>query len=147
MYCPFCGHTDTKVIDSRITEDGGAIRRRRECEKCGERFSTYEEMVLLNITVVKRDGRKEAYEREKVEQGIKRALEKRPISHEEFRNVINRIERDIQVLRKEEIKSSEIGEIVMKELKNLDEVAYIRFASVYKSFKDVKSFEKELKKL
>jgi len=147
MYCPFCGHTDTKVIDSRLTEDGGAIRRRRECEKCGERFSTYEEMVLLNISVVKRDGRKEAYEREKTEQGIKRALEKRPISHEEFRNLINRIERDIQVLRKEEIKSSEIGGIVMKELKTLDEVAYIRFASVYKSFKDVKSFERELKKL
>ncbi|HLA25679.1 MAG TPA: transcriptional regulator NrdR [Patescibacteria group bacterium] len=147
MFCPFCGHTDTKVIDSRLTEDGGAIRRRRECEKCGERFSTYEEMVLLNISVVKRDGRKEAYEREKTEQGIKRALEKRPISHEEFRNLINRIERDIQVLRKEEIKSSEIGGIVMKELKTLDEVAYIRFASVYKSFKDVKSFERELKKL
>lgn len=147
MFCPFCGHTDTKVIDSRITEDGGAIRRRRECEKCGERFSTYEEMVLLNIMVVKRDDRKEAYEREKVEQGIKRALEKRPISHEGFKNLINRIERDIQVLRKEEIKSSEIGEIVMKELKTLDEVAYIRFASVYKSFKDVKSFERELKKL
>src|SRR3990167_5434031 len=104
MFCPFCGHTDTKVIDSRLTEDGGAIRRRRECEKCGERFSTYEEMVLLNIMVVKRDDRKEAYEREK-------------------------------------------GEIVMKELKTLDEVAYIRFASVYKSFKDVKSFERELKKL
>ena len=147
MFCPVCGHTDTKVIDSRLTEDGGAIRRRRECEKCGERFSTYEEMVLLNISVVKRDGRKEAYEREKTEQGIKRALEKRPISHEEFRNLINRIERDIQVLRKEEIKSSEIGGIVMKELKTLDEVAYIRFASVYKSFKDVKSFERELKKL
>jgi len=147
MFCLFCGHTDTKVIDSRLTEDGGAIRRRRECEKCGERFSTYEEMVLLNISVVKRDGRKEAYEREKTEQGIKRALEKRPISHEEFRNLINRIERDIQVLRKEEIKSSEIGGIVMKELKTLDEVAYIRFASVYKSFKDVKSFERELKKL
>jgi len=147
MFCPFCGHIDTKVIDSRLTEDGGAIRRRRECEKCGERFSTYEEMVLLNISVVKRDGRKEAYEREKTEQGIKRALEKRPISHEEFRNLINRIERDIQVLRKEEIKSSEIGGIVMKELKTLDEVAYIRFASVYKSFKDVKSFERELKKL
>jgi len=147
MFCPFCGHTDTKVIDSRLTEDGGAIRRRRECEKCGERFSTYEEMVLLNIMVVKRDDRKEAYEREKVEQGIKRALEKRPISQEGFRNLINRIERDIQVLRKEEIKSSEIGEIVMKELKTLDEVAYIRFASVYKSFKDVKSFERELKKL
>ena len=147
MFCPFCGHTDTKVIDSRLTEDGGAIRRRRECEKCGERFSTYEEMVLLNIMVVKRDDRKEAYEREKVEQGIKRALEKRPISQEGLRNLINRIERDIQVLRKEEIKSSEIGEIVMKELKTLDEVAYIRFASVYKSFKDVKSFERELKKL
>ena len=147
MFCLFCGHTDTKVIDSRLTEDGGAIRRRRECEKCRERFSTYEEMVLLNISVVKRDGRKEAYEREKTEQGIKRALEKRPISHEEFRNLINRIERDIQVLRKEEIKSSEIGGIVMKELKTLDEVAYIRFASVYKSFKDVKSFERELKKL
>ena len=147
MFCLFCGHTDTKVIDSRLTEDGGAIRRRRECEKCGERFSTYEEMVLLNISVVKRDGRKEAYEREKTEQGIKRSLEKRPISHEEFRNLINRIERDIQVLRKEEIKSSEIGGIVMKELKTLDEVAYIRFASVYKSFKDVKSFERELKKL
>ena len=147
MFCPFCGHIDTKVIDSRLTEDGGAIRRRRECEKCGERFSTYEEMVLLNISVVKRDGRKEAYEREKTEQGIKRGLEKRPISHEEFRNLINRIERDIQVLRKEEIKSSEIGGIVMKELKTLDEVAYIRFASVYKSFKDVKSFERELKKL
>lgn len=135
------------MIDSRLVSDGGAIRRRRECEKCGERFSTYEEMVLLNITVVKRDGRKEAYDREKIEHGIKKAIEKRPISHEEFQNLINRIERDIQVLRKDEVKSIEIGAIVMKRMKEVDEVAYIRFASVYKSFKDVKSFERELKKL
>ncbi|HLC99536.1 MAG TPA: transcriptional regulator NrdR [Patescibacteria group bacterium] len=147
MYCPFCGNKDTRVIDSRLVSDGGAIRRRRECEKCGERFSTYEEMVLLNITVVKRDGRKEAYDREKIEHGIKKAIEKRPISHEEFQNLINRIERDIQVLRKDEVKSIEIGAIVMKRMKEVDEVAYIRFASVYKSFKDVKSFERELKKL
>src|SRR3989344_6627277 len=147
MYCPFCGNKDTRVIDSRLVSDGGAIRRRRECEKCRERFSTYEEMVLLNITVVKRDGRKEAYDREKIEHGIKKAIEKRPISHEEFQNLINRIERDIQVLRKDEVKSIEIGAIVMKRMKEVDEVAYIRFASVYKSFKDVKSFERELKKL
>jgi len=147
MKCPACHFRETKVLDSRSVSDALAIRRRRECLKCGFRFSTYEEVEILNLTVIKRDGRKDNYSREKLERGLRKALEKRPITGDEFKRLISNIERDIQMQAKDEIKSREIGEIVMKGLKKLDEVAYIRFASVYQAFKDVKSFEQELKRL
>jgi transcriptional repressor NrdR len=148
MHCPVCSHEDTKVIDTRLASDGTSIRRRRECDKCGYRFSTNEEVELLDVRVVKRDGKSEAYEREKIERGLRRALEKRSHTNAEFRGLIHAIERDIQrTVGGGEIKSSQIGEIVMNRLKEFDQVAYIRFASVYRSFEDVKSFKKELEEL
>jgi len=147
MKCPACNHKDTKVLDSRMVSGGLAVRRRRECLKCSFRFSTYEEVEILDLIIIKRDGSKVQYSREKLESGLRKALEKRPITHEEFKKLVNNIERDVQLKRKRELKSSEIGEIVMKWLKKLDEVAYIRFASVYRSFKDVKTFYRELDKL
>ncbi len=147
MKCPACHHLETKVIDSRIASDGLAIRRRRECLKCNFRFSTREEVEILNLTVVKRDGHKEPYSREKLERGLRRALEKRPITNDEFKKLVNNVERDIQIRSRDEIKSSQIGEIVMKRLKKVDQVAYIRFASVYQSFKDAKTFQQELNRL
>jgi transcriptional repressor NrdR len=147
MKCPACHHFDTKVIDSRVATDGITIRRRRQCQKCSFRFSTREEMELLDLTITKRDGRKETYSREKLAAGLRKALEKRPITADEFKKLISNIEKDIQLKKKDEIKSSEIGEIVIKRLAKVDEVAYIRFASVYKSFKDVKTFQRELAKL
>ena len=147
MRCLACLHPDTRVTDSRLVNDGMAIRRRRACEKCGFRFSTYEEAEILNLTVVKRNGAREPYSREKLESGIKRSFQKRPITEENFKKLINRIERDIQTLGKQEVTSGQIGEIVMKHMKRADDVAYIRFASVYRSFKDVESFMRELSSL
>lgn len=147
MRCPVCYYEDSKVIDSRVASDGLSIRRRRECLKCGFRFSTYEEVEILDLTVVKRDGRKESYYREKIVKGLKRALEKRPITEDNFKKLINSIERDLQILRKNEVTAGEIGQIVMKNLKRFDQVAYIRFASVYESFKDAHEFRLELNKL
>lgn len=147
MKCPVCYFLDTKVVDSRAAADGLSIRRRRECLKCGFRFSTYEEVEILELTIVKRDGRKEGYSREKLVKGLRRAFEKRPITEERFKKLINLIERDLQALRKSEILSEQIGLIVMKQLKKADQVAYIRFASVYQSFKDAQSFKRELNKL
>jgi transcriptional repressor NrdR len=147
MKCPVCYFADTKVVDSRAAADGLSIRRRRECLKCGFRFSTYEEVEILDLTIVKRDGRKENYNREKLIKGLRRAFEKRPVTDEKFKKLISLIERDIQVLRKSEIISSQIGQIVMKHLKKIDQVAYIRFASVYQSFKDAQTFKRELNKL
>lgn len=147
MKCPVCYYQDTKVVDSRAAADGLSIRRRRECLKCGFRFSTYEEVEILDITVVKRDGRKESYSRDKVIKGLRRAFEKRPITEERFKKLINLIERDIQALRKNEIIADQIGQIIMKHLKKVDQVAYIRFASVYQSFKDAQTFKRELNKL
>lgn len=147
MKCPVCYYQDTKVVDSRVASDGLSIRRRRECLKCGFRFSTYEEMEILDLTLVKRDGRKENYNREKLVKGLRRSLEKRPITEEKFKKLVNSIERDLQVLRKSEITSNQVGQIVMKNLKKADEVAYIRFASVYQSFKDAHTFQRELNKL
>lgn len=144
MYCPVCGHTDTKVVDSRLSPDGTSIRRRRSCETCEYRFSTLEEIELLDITVVKRDGHREAYSREKMERGLKRALEKRQHIDAEFRSLVQSIERDIQRRKSSEITSADIGEIVMEQLKTFDKVAYVRFASVYRSFEDVKTFRDEL---
>jgi transcriptional repressor NrdR len=147
MRCPVCYFQDTKVVDSRVAADGLSIRRRRECLKCGYRFSTYEEVEILDLTIVKRDGRKETYVRDKLIKGLRRALEKRPITVEKFKKLVSLIERDLQVMRKNEILSDQIGQIVMKQLKKIDQVAYIRFASVYESFKDAQSFKKELNKL
>ena len=147
MYCPICNYKDTKVVDSRLAAEGMAIRRRRECEKCSYRFSTVEEVTLLDITVVKRDGRREAYSREKLIHGLQKALEKRPYTEAAFQKLIHQIERDIQKKWRGELTSLQIGEILMKWLKKFDKVAYIRFASVYRSFEDVATFERELKQL
>lgn len=135
------------MVDSRVAADGLSIRRRRECLKCGYRFSTYEEVEILDLSIVKRDGRKENYTRDKLVKGLRRALEKRPITEEKFKRLVSLIERDLQALRKSEILSDQIGQAVMKQLKKIDQVAYIRFASVYESFKDVQSFKRELNKL
>ncbi len=147
MHCPACNSADTKVVDSRMSGDGMSIRRRRECERCGHRFSTLESLEILELTVVKRDGSRQPYSRDKMEGGLRRALEKRPITGDDFRHLVNLIERDIQKLKKDEVTSKEIGEIVMHRLQQFDKVAYIRFASVYRSFEDVKTFERELKRL
>ncbi len=147
MKCPICYYDDTKVVDSRVSSDGFSIRRRRECLKCGFRFSTYEGIEILDLIIVKRDGRREAYSREKLISGLKKSLEKRPVTEERFKKLINAIERDLQKLRKNEITSKQVGKIVMKNLKKVDQIAYIRFASVYESFKDVHTFQRELNKL
>jgi transcriptional repressor NrdR len=146
MLCPAC-KKETKVIDSRVAQDGFSVRRRRECEVCDERFSTIEEMELLDITVVKRDGHREAYDREKMEQGIRLSLRKRPYTNESFRTLVSQIERDIQKRRKREIKSDEIGEVVMHQLRTFDKVGYIRFASIYRSFTDISGFAREIQSL
>jgi transcriptional repressor NrdR len=147
MVCPFCGHDDTKVVDSRDTNDGRAIRRRRECEKCQARFSTYEEMEIMKLTVIKRDGSKQDYDRTKIEIGIHKALEKRPVSEEKISKTIGDIEYEIQARESVEITSKEIGKLILEKLKDLDDVAYLRFASVYKSFKNADSFRKEMEKM
>jgi transcriptional repressor NrdR len=144
MRCPICNAADTKVVDSRLTGDGIGIRRRRECEKCGHRFSTVERVELLDFAVVKRDGRREMYRREKAASGLRKALEKRPYTEDQFQKLLGEIERDILRTKKDEITSREIGEIVMNRLKHFDKVAYIRFASVYRSFEDVDQFAGEL---
>lgn len=148
MRCPNCDNPDTKVLDSRPVEEGSAIRRRRECEKCGFRFSTYEEIEILDLSVVKRDGASQPYSREKLERGIQRAFEKREHTDQTFKKIISGVEQDIQKKAKDgQIMSSEIGEIVMKRLKRVDKVAYIRFASVYRQFADVEEFKEVLEKL
>ncbi len=144
MKCPVCNYKETKVLDSRVASDEITIRRRRECLKCGFRFSTYEQVELLELSVIKRDGRKESYSRDKLEQGLRKAFEKRSISDEAFRILINKIERNIQAKKKSEMTSQEIGEIIIKELKKKDPVAYIRFASVYRAFEDLETFQKEI---
>ncbi len=147
MKCPVCHFPDTKVIDSRSASEGLSIRRRRECLKCGFRFSTYEEIEILDLMVVKRDGRKESYDREKIVRGLKKALEKRPITDDCFKKLLHSIERDLQIIKKNEITTNKIGQIIMKHLKKADQVAYIRFASVYEDFKDAQEFRRELNKL
>ncbi len=148
MRCPKCQFEDTKVLDSRPVDDGGAIRRRRECEKCGFRFSTYEEIEILDLNILKKDGRKELFSKEKLERAIRLPLEKRPHTDETLRKLLSSIEIEIQQKANNgEIKSSEIGEIVMKKLRKTDKVAYVRFAAVYRQFEDVEEFKEELKKL
>jgi len=148
MRCIKCQNLDTKVLDSRPVEEGSAIRRRRECEKCEFRFSTYEELEILDLYVIKKDDRKELYSREKLERGIRRAFEKRPHTDDTLRKLVSAIEQDIQKKATGgEIKSIDIGEIVMKRIKKVDKIAYIRFASVYRCFEDVEEFKVELNKL
>lgn len=148
MRCPNCEDQDTKVLDSRPVDEGEAIRRRRECEKCGFRFSTYEEIEILDLTVSKKDGSKEAFSKEKLERSIRLPFDKRPHTDETLRKLLLGIETEIQKKAKDGgIKSSEIGEIVMKKIRKIDKVAYIRFAAVYRQFEDVDEFKEELKKL
>lgn len=147
MHCPACQKEETKVVDSRVIERGTAVRRRRECEKCGHRFSTYEQVELPRLVVVKKDGRRESYQRIKLESGIRRALEKRPVPERRVRETLAEIERELQARGEEEVESRVIGERVMRALQDLDEVAYIRFASVYKAFRDADTFQEELKRL
>ena len=147
MKCPVCYYHDTKVVDSRVASDGLSIRRRRECLKCGFRFSTNEEVEILDLAIIKRNGARESYSREKIVKGLKKSLEKRPITEDNFKKLVHSIERDLQAFRKNEVTSNEVGQIVMKNLKKTDQVAYIRFASVYESFKDAHTFRRELNKL
>lgn len=147
MRCPNCSHEETKVLDSRPLNEGLAIRRRRECSDCSFRFSTHEEMEILDLAVIKSDGRTQAYMREKIESGIRKAFEKRPLTRECFQEMISSVERDIQKLDKDQVTSREIGGLVMKHIKKKDQVAYIRFASVYRQFTDVDEFVKEAQKL
>ena len=147
MKCPFCDNQDTKVIDSRPIEEGKAIRRRRECEECGKRFTTYEKVESNIIMVIKKDGSREAFDRDKVLSGIVKACEKRPVSMAEIEKVVNEIERGLNNMMEKEVKSTFIGELVMEQLKSLDEVAYVRFASVYRQFTDVSTFIKEIEEL
>lgn len=147
MICPYCGGGETKVVDSRDTNDGKAIRRRRECEKCQARFSTYEEIEIMRLTVIKRDGSKQEYDRKKIEIGLRKALEKRPVSEEKINKAIGDIEYEIQAREGSEISSKEIGKMILEKLKEMDDVAYLRFASVYKSFKSADSFRKEMEKM
>lgn len=147
MICPVCHFQDTKVVDSRVINDGMSIRRRRECLKCNFRFSTYEEMEILDLSVVKQDGSKENYSRDKLMKGLRRSFEKRPITEDRFKKLVNSIERDLQAINKGEVSSAKIGIIIMKYLKRIDKVAYIRFASVYQDFKDLETFQEELGKL
>ena len=147
MKCPYCNYEDTKVIDSRPTEDGHAIRRRRGCERCGKRFTTYEKVEESIIMIVKKDGSREAFDRGKLMNGIIRACEKRPVPMATIEGMVDRIERGLNNLMQKEVKSDFIGELVMDELKKVDQVAYIRFASVYRQFTDVETFTKEIQKL
>ncbi len=147
MKCPFCGHTDDKVIDSRCPPDGSAVRRRRECLKCGKRFTTYEVVEEMSLFVVKRDGRRQPFDRKKIFAGIQKACEKRPVSSEKIEELVASVEREIYRRFDREVSSIDIGELIMDKLSRLDEVAYVRFASVYRQFKDVNQFMAELKGL
>ncbi|MBM3200218.1 transcriptional repressor NrdR [Candidatus Woesearchaeota archaeon] len=147
MRCPYCKSTETKVVDKRETQDQKSTRRRRECLKCKKRFTTYERIEQSDLIVIKKDNRREPFSREKLKSGIVKACQKRPVSYESIENVLNEIESQLRKKNKAEVTSKEIGELVMKKLKKLDKVAYIRFASVYREFQDIRSFEKELKSL
>ena len=145
MKCPFCGYKEDKVVDSRATGEESAVRRRRECLKCGKRFTTYEYVEEVSLMVIKKDSRRESFDRKKVLAGIIRACEKRPVSLEKMEEIVTQVERAIQKKSDREVSSSRIGELVMDKLKTLDDVAYVRFASVYRQFKDVGQFMVELK--
>lgn len=145
MKCPYCGYREDKVVDSRATAQRSAVRRRRECLKCGKRFTTYEYVEEVSLMVIKKDGRREPFDRKKILTGIMKACEKRPISMEKMEEIITQVERAIQKKSDREVSSSRIGELVIEKLKALDDVAYVRFASVYRQFKDLGQFMEELK--
>ena len=145
MKCPFCSHENTRVIDSRPAEDKCSIRRRRSCDECGRRFTTYEKIETIPLIIIKKDNNREAYDRSKIEAGVLRACHKRPVSAKQLTNLVDEVENEIANLEEKEIPSQVIGELVMNKLKNLDAVAYVRFASVYREFKDINTFMDELK--
>ena len=147
MKCPYCSNPDTRVVDSRPAEDGTSIRRRRSCDSCGKRFTTYEKVETIPLIIIKKDNTREQYSRMKIENGVIRACYKRPVPAEEIERMIDRIETEVFSLEEKEIPSHVIGEMVMDGLKDLDEVAYVRFASVYREFKDINTFMDELKKM
>ena len=147
MHCPFCGADDTKVIDSRLVAEGDAVRRRRECQSCGERFTTFETAELVMPRVVKSNGIREPFDEEKLRRGMQRALEKRPVGVEEIEASLNRIMHELRSTGERELPSRRVGEAVMRELRKMDGVAYVRFASVYRDFQDVSEFQEEIQKL
>ena len=147
MRCPFCSHDDTKVIDSRLVAEGGQVRRRRECTSCAERYTTYETAELLMPRVIKQNGNREPFDEAKMRSGLLRALEKRPVSIEKIEAVVSQIKHTLQATGEREIESLKIGELVMEQLKLLDQVAFVRFASVYRDFKDLNEFREEIDRL
>ncbi|MFH0871597.1 MAG: transcriptional regulator NrdR [bacterium] len=147
MKCPFCGHDEDRVIDSRSTEEGTAIRRRRECLKCQGRFTSYERVETHPLIVIKQDGRREPFDRQKVLSGIRKACQKRPISTQQIEEIVSEIEKVLSDRMKREVDSTKIGELIMERLQELDQVAYVRFASVYRRFEDASDFVKEVKGL
>ncbi|AYO30366.1 MAG: transcriptional repressor NrdR [Thermoanaerobacteraceae bacterium] len=147
MKCPFCGYLDSKVMDSRPTDEGSIIRRRRECPSCKKRFTTYERIDELPIMVIKKSGNREVFDPHKIINGLIKACEKRPVTMEVLQNIAYDVEKELKNSMEQEVESRKIGEMVMKRLKNVDEVAYVRFASVYRQFKDINSYIEEIKKL
>ena len=147
MKCPFCGHENTRVIDSRPAEDNNSIRRRRVCDECDKRFTTYEKVETIPLIIIKKDNNRETYDRSKIEAGVLRACHKRPISAGQIEKLVDEVETEVFKLEEKEVSSEIIGEYVMEKLKELDMVAYVRFASVYREFKDINTFMDELKKV
>ena len=146
MKCPFCGHIEDRVVDSRESREGDSIRRRRECLKCERRFTSYERIDEIPYMVIKKDGRREPFRREKLDSGVSKACEKRPIPREEIEALIDRVEAKVQTMGQSEVETREVGEIVMEELRGLDQIAYVRFASVYREFRDVNHFMEEIRR-
>ena len=144
MKCPFCSYADSRVIDSRSVDNGTSIRRRRECPECGRRFTTYEKYEETPLLIIKKDGRRELFDSQKLTNGLLKAFEKRPFSYEQIQSIASGIERDLRALGESEVKSTLIGETVMKALEKIDQIAYVRFASVYRQFADVNSFMQEI---
>ena len=147
MKCPFCNFADTKVIDSRAQDDNSVIRRRRVCEKCGKRFTTYERVDMIPITVIKRDGTREIFDKAKLQNGIMKSCNKRPVTAQQIQKLVDDIENTLAGSGEREVESKQLGNMVIERLKDLDEVAYVRFASVYRQFKDINSFIDELEKM
>lgn len=147
MKCPFCGCEDSRVIDSRSVEEGASIRRRRECPRCGRRFTTYEKYEQIPLLVIKRDGRREMFDSKKILAGLLRAFEKRPFTYEQIQSLAAQIENEIRASGENEVKSTKIGEVVMAHLEKIDQIAYVRFASVYRQFADVNSFMQEIQNM
>lgn len=147
MKCPFCGHDNTRVIDSRPAEDNNSIRRRRVCDECDKRFTTYEKIETIPLIVIKKDNNRETYDRTKIEAGVLRACHKRPVSAAQIEKLVEEVEAEIFKMEEKEISTQNIGELVMNKLKDMDAVAYVRFASVYREFKDINTFMDELKKV